>query len=146
VQGNVDDPNPANNTASATTTVNPAADLAVTKVDSPDPAHVGQQLTYTITVTNNGASPATGVTLTDNLPKTTGFGSVSSTRGSCTRSKQTVTCNLGSLADGASATVTIVVKPTKKGTITNTASAAASTPTDPVGLNNSDSEPTTVLP
>jgi uncharacterized repeat protein (TIGR01451 family) len=123
-----------------------SADLSVSKSDSPDPAHVGQQLTYTITVTNNGASTATGVTLRDNLPKATGFGSASSTQGSCTRSKQTVTCNLGDLADDASATVTIVVKPTKKGTITNVASAAVSAPTDPVSTNNSDSEETKVLP
>jgi uncharacterized repeat protein (TIGR01451 family) len=92
----------------------------VTKTDSPDPAHVGQKLTYSVPVTNNGPEQATGVTLSDTLPKTTGFGSVSTTQGTCTRTKTGVTCNLGTLANGATATVTIVVKPTQKGAITNT--------------------------
>src|SRR5438034_11620869 len=41
------------------------ADLSVTKSDSPDPVTVGQQLTYTITVTNNGPDAASPVTLDD---------------------------------------------------------------------------------
>src|SRR5207237_6363098 len=36
----------------------PAADLSVTKTDSPDPAHVGQNLTYTVTVKKNGPDAA----------------------------------------------------------------------------------------
>ena len=43
----------------------PAADLSVTKTDSPDPVRSGGNLTYTITVTNNGPDAATGVTMTD---------------------------------------------------------------------------------
>jgi uncharacterized repeat protein (TIGR01451 family) len=121
------------------------SDLAVQKTDSPDPAHVGQQLTYTVTVTNQGPAPTTGVTLTDPLPKTTGFGSVTTSQGSCTRTKTSVRCDLGSLARGATATVTIVVKPTRKGTVTNTASATADSP-DPNQANNSATATTTVLP
>src|SRR5438552_3675491 len=41
------------------------ADLAITKMDSPDPAHVGQNLTYTIVVTNRGPDKAVGVSVTD---------------------------------------------------------------------------------
>src|SRR5262249_53222153 len=52
------DPNVANNTGTATTTVNTSADLAVTKTDTPDPVVAGNNLTYTITVTNNGPNPA----------------------------------------------------------------------------------------
>ena len=44
------------------------ADLGVTKFDSPDPVIAGNQLTYTITVTNDGPCDATGVTLEDVLP------------------------------------------------------------------------------
>ena len=62
------DTNLANNTAGATTTVNPMADLAVTKSDSPDPVLVGQQLTYTVGIQNNGPSTATSVSLSDTLP------------------------------------------------------------------------------
>jgi uncharacterized repeat protein (TIGR01451 family) len=140
------DPDPTNNAATASTTVDPAADLQVTKTDSPDPVHLGQQLTYAITVKNNGGSNASGVILNDQLPRATGFGSVSTSQGSCTRTKTSVTCNLRSLASGATATVTIVVKPTQKGTITNTASATATQPSDPNTANNTATATTTVLP
>jgi uncharacterized repeat protein (TIGR01451 family) len=123
-----------------------SADLSVTKADSPDPGHVGQKLTYTIPVTNNGPDSATAVTLTDTLPKTTGFGTVSTTQGTCTRTKTGVTCNLGNLASGATATVTIVVKPTQKGTITNTVTVTDTSPSDPNTANNTATQSTTVKP
>ena len=43
-------------------------DLSIAKVDSPDPVVQGSSLTYTVTVTNNGPSNATGVVMTDTLP------------------------------------------------------------------------------
>src|SRR5438034_1986197 len=57
------------------------ADVAITKMDSPDPAHVGQNLTYTIVVTNNGPDKAVGVSITDQLPKNAGYGSTTTTQG-----------------------------------------------------------------
>jgi hypothetical protein len=57
-----------------------------------------------------------------------------------------VTCTLGDIAAGATVRVTITVKPTKKGTIINTAQATAVSPPDPNTANNTDTEPTTVLP
>ena len=62
------DPNSANNSASATTTVKPVADLGLTKSDSPDPVLAGQLLTYTLGVSNAGPHTAPGVTVTDTLP------------------------------------------------------------------------------
>ena len=122
-------------------------DISVTKTDSPDPVHVGQNLTYTITVTNGGPATATGVTMSDTLPKNAGFGSVTASQGACTikPEKRLVTCSLGSVAGGAKATVTIVVKPTSKGTITNTATASAGQ-SDPNAANNSATAVTTVTP
>jgi uncharacterized repeat protein (TIGR01451 family) len=140
------DPYIANNTAQATTTVRPGADLALTKSDSPDPAHVGQNLVYTLTVKNNGPQAATGVTVRDLLPKTTGFGSATASQGTCTRSKETVVCSLGTIAAGKTATATILVKPTEKGTITNTASVSLTSPTDPKPTNNTATVTTTVEP
>jgi uncharacterized repeat protein (TIGR01451 family) len=125
-----------------------AADLSVSKTDSPDPVHIGQKLTYTVVVTNNGPDAATGVSLIDNLPKNAGFGSATSTQGTCTvkPAKAQVTCSLGTLASGRTATVTIVVKPTKKGTITNTATVSSTSPADPNTLNNTVRQDTVVLP
>ena len=148
VGGTEGDPNPTNNTASVTTTVNPGGDLSVTKTASINPAHVGQPLTYTIVVRNDGPYAAVGVTLTDDLPKNAGYGTPTTTQGTCTikPAKRLVTCNLGNIASGASVTVTIVIKPTSKGTITNTVSVSASSPPDPNLANNTAIATTTVVP
>jgi uncharacterized repeat protein (TIGR01451 family) len=146
VASNEEDPNPANNTDTETTTVNAAADLSVTKTDTPDPAHVGQVLTYTIVVTNNGPQAASGVTATDQLPRNTGFGSITTTKGTCTRRKQQASCSIGNMASGESVTITIVVKPTRKGTISNTVSVSLTSPADPNTTNNTDTETTEVRP
>ncbi len=62
------DPNPDNNSDTETTLVRTMkADLSVVKTDSPDPVTVGNNLTYTIVVTNNGPDTATNVTLDDLL-------------------------------------------------------------------------------
>jgi uncharacterized repeat protein (TIGR01451 family) len=124
----------------------PSADLAVTKTDSPDPVRAGGNLTYTITVRNNGPNTATGVTLNDQLPRNAGYGSASTSQGSCTLKpdKTMVACNLGTIASGGTVTVTIVVKPNKKGQITNTATATAASPPDPSTANNTATATTTV--
>jgi uncharacterized repeat protein (TIGR01451 family) len=144
VSGNEADPTPANNTATAMTTVNPQADLIITKADTPDPVLVGNNLTYLLTVTNNGPSAATNVTVNDPLPPSVTFVSASPSQGSCSGTS-TVTCTLGSLASGSNATVTIVVRPTQVGTLSNTASVTGSE-ADPNTANNTATAPTTVSP
>jgi uncharacterized repeat protein (TIGR01451 family) len=118
-------------------------DISVTKTDSPDPVTVGSNLTYTITVTNNGPKTGTGVTLTDTLPSSVTYVSATSTKGTPTKSGNTVTCSIGKLTNGSSATVTIIVKPTTAGTITNTASATCNE-TDTNSGNNTATVTTTV--
>jgi uncharacterized repeat protein (TIGR01451 family) len=120
----------------------PPPDLSVTKTDSPDPVAVGQELTYTLTVTNNGPGDATGVMLTDSLPANVTFQSASS---GCMHATGTVTCSLGDLANGAAATVEISVTPQSEGTITDTASVEGDQ-TDPDTADNTVSEDTTVQP
>ena len=117
-------------------------DLGITKVDSSDPARVGRNLTYTITVTNNGPNPATGVAVNDALPGGLSARSTSASQGSCSGTT-TVTCALGDLASGASATVTIVVRPSEAGTLSNTATVSGGQP-DPNDANNTATQDTTV--
>jgi uncharacterized repeat protein (TIGR01451 family) len=99
------------------------AELSITKADFPDPVFIGQPFTYTLTVRNNGPNNATGVTVTDPLPGGVGLISSTPSQGSCSGTS-TVSCALGILGNGASATVTIVVTPTSAGTLTNTASVS----------------------
>jgi len=122
----------------------PVADLAISKTDSPDPVIVGNNLTYTITVANGGPGPATDVTMTDTLPPTVNFVSATPSQGSCSGTT-TVSCNLGSLANGGAATVSIVVTPTQAGGISNTASVAANV-IDPNLNNNLATQDTTIHP
>jgi uncharacterized repeat protein (TIGR01451 family) len=119
------------------------ADLSVTKTDSPDPVKKGRPLTYTIVVTNRGPLAASNVTATDTLPSGATFASATSTQGTCTFGSGKVTCTVGTLGVGAKATITIVVKPTKKGTITNTVSVISTT-SDPNAANNTASAQTKV--
>ena len=141
VTGDVSDPDSENNIAVQDTTVG-GADLEVTKGDDPDPVLVGETLTYTIVVTNHGPSTSTAE-LTDTLPASVTFVSATSTAGSCGESEGTVTCSLGVLDSGSSATTTIEVVPTATGTITNTASVTGDV-SDPDSENNIAVQDTTV--
>src|SRR5207249_8912751 len=76
VTANEADLTPTNNSATANTTVDPSADAGVTKTGA-GTAAMGQNVTYTIVVTNHGPQSATGATLTDALP--TGATCVSAT-------------------------------------------------------------------
>ena len=124
---------------SCTTAPPSGADLSITMSDSPDPVTVGSDVTYTLSVTNSGPNDATGVTLTDTPPASA---SATPSQGTCSGTGP-VSCDLGSLVSGASATVAITVTPTAAGTITNGANVSANE-SDPLPGNNSASESTTV--
>ncbi|MEP7340273.1 MAG: choice-of-anchor X domain-containing protein [Acidobacteriota bacterium] len=87
-------------------------DIAITKVAAPTPSVVtGANVTYTLTVTNNGPSAATNVVVTDNLPSSTGFVSCAATGGGvCGGSGNNRTVTFATLANGATATVTLVAQ------------------------------------
>jgi uncharacterized repeat protein (TIGR01451 family) len=144
------DPNPANNSYSLTVQIQPrAADLAVTKTGTPNPVVAGQKETYTITVTNNGPLTATGVVANDAWSAASGikggiaFKSVSTTQGACTQSGAGISCAVGSLANGATATITLVLQPRSKGSFSDTATVSGNE-SDPDSGNNSSTVITTV--
>ena len=81
VGASFDDTDPGSSSPSASQ-VNPAeADLIVVKSDSPDPVDVGEQLTYTVVVTNNGPATSRRTMLEDNLPTSVNFVSATPTQG-----------------------------------------------------------------
>jgi uncharacterized repeat protein (TIGR01451 family) len=124
------------------TKIGPDADLSITKTDSRDPVMVGNNLSYTLAVSNAGPDEAAGITVSDTLPASVVFVSATPSQGFCTGTG-IVTCNLGSIAKDASATVTVVVTPPSLGTITNTATVSSSTP-DHDTINNSSTQQTRV--
>jgi uncharacterized repeat protein (TIGR01451 family) len=114
----------ANNSATRDTTVeatSPAKtpDLSVSFAQPPaGPAIAGQELTYTITVTNSVAA-ASQVTLTDTLPPGVDF--VRAT-GGVVPVDGVLTFNLGDLAENAKVVEMVVVTPRTAGSITTTVS------------------------
>jgi uncharacterized repeat protein (TIGR01451 family) len=119
------------------------ADLSLTKSDSPDPVVENAVLTYTLEIDNAGPDSATNVVVSDDLPSKVDPASAEPSTGNCEIKAKKVNCELGTLASGASATVTIEVTPRKAGLITNTASVESDVE-DPQSANNEDSENTTV--
>ena len=145
VSANETETNPNNNTAAEPTTVNPQIDLVLTKDESADPVAPGDTFTYTLNITNNGPADATGVIVTDTLPNQVTYVSSTPSQGATSQNNGVVTANLGNLANGASATVTITVmaNANANGLITNTAQVTANE-TETNLANNSDSEDTTL--
>lgn len=128
------------------------ADLQVTLAASGSQT-TGSALTLTATITNNGPKTATNVALSGTLPADTGIVSANATQGYCSASA-TLACNIGTLANGASAKVTVVAKPYLAGPF-NLSLKAIANEADPDQANNlastsltiadSNYEPTPVL-
>lgn len=127
VNSSESDPELSNNTAATTNQVTRLADLIIRNNDSPDPIPLGGSTTYTITVTNRGPSPATGVTVHTQLP-----------------SGGTQTNVIGNLAVNGSATLSIGGSGSAPGTIIAQASVTANQ-VDPQPDNNFAAQSTRVV-
>jgi uncharacterized repeat protein (TIGR01451 family) len=98
----------------------PAADVSVTQSTSATSVPAGGQVTYALAVANHGPEQAPGVVLTDSLPAGATLISATTSGGACSITAM-VSCDLGTLAPGAGATVTVTVKLTSAGTAVSTA-------------------------
>ena len=125
VTSSVPDPDTSNNSSTDTVTLDQAqADLAATKV-AQGPLVAGQPITYRFTVTNNGPDNAGAVKIDDPLPAALSYQSFANVTGSwsCSASGQDVTCTLGILNNGDTATVdvTMLVAQDAPDSVTNNA-------------------------
>jgi uncharacterized repeat protein (TIGR01451 family) len=132
-------PGLTSNTATATVVVASAtsADVAIIKTATPNPVLQGDNLTYTLTVTNNGPASATNVTAADTLPSAVTYLSVNTNVGTCSESGGTVTCLLGTMANASTATITILTLAGAPGVVSNTATVTADQSDSNLGNNSS---------
>ncbi len=100
-------------------------DVTIAMVDSPHTLMLGNNLTYTITVSKYGPGAATSVNVTDVLPAGLTYVSATPSQGSCSGTS-TVTCDLGTINNGNSATIILVVTPIVNGIFNNTATLTSS--------------------
>jgi uncharacterized repeat protein (TIGR01451 family) len=143
------DGNPANDSATETTTVEPkappaGADLSVSVSDNPDPVAVLENVAYTVQVSNSGPSAADGVSLVMDVDESW---SVITRPSGCTQTMfptTKVTCSLGSLAAGDSVTKVLGVSWSDTGDQTVRATVSGSGPADPDPTDNAETETTTV--
>lgn len=119
-----------------------STDLSMTKTDTADPVTVGDTFAYVLTVKNEGSNDAGDVITTDTLPSKISYVSTTPSAGTCSKSGSKITCDLGQVDMGASASVTITVKATDDGTISNTASLTSADDTN--AANNLDTETTVI--
>jgi uncharacterized repeat protein (TIGR01451 family)/LPXTG-motif cell wall-anchored protein len=143
------DPNLGNNTDTESTDFVGEADLEIVKSHSGD-ATAGEQLVWTLQVTNNGPSDSSGpIVVTDSLPAGVSYVSASGADWSCTENGGDVECTrTATLVAGDDAPpilLTVLVDPSAgPATIRNAASVDGPV-TDPVPGNNTDTDDVTVL-
>lgn len=128
--------------AGATITVEVNADLAISGSDAPDPAFVGQNVTYTVTVRNAGPGNAANVRIASTLPAGADLVQASVPQGTCTSTGRDLAC-VTALANGAQTDATIVLTPTAAGQYSLPLTVTATEP-DPSAANNSTTITTTV--
>jgi len=137
--------NMSNNNASAQINVHPAADISVKKTVSKNNPMVCENFTWTILVKNNGPDTASGVVVNDILPA--GLNLVSFTPSQGTYNPATGIWNVGTLINGANATLSIVTNVSEAlngATITNNATKTSASQYDWNTSNDASSATVTI--
>ncbi len=151
---NVTEINPNNNTATDIDTLNPTIDLEISKTDNVTSVDPGDQVTYIITVENNGPSSVTGAQVVDNFPSDlTNISFTSTATGGATGNTTSGTGNLAqTLTMPANSSVTYTVTATVSATTAATSITNTATVTAPTGVtegnlaNNTATDVDTVVP
>ncbi|MDF1841148.1 MAG: DUF11 domain-containing protein [Rubripirellula sp.] len=115
--------NPSENDQASVSFVTEAIDLALTKIADPTTVVIGNNVSFTLTLTNAGPSNATGVIVEDQLP--TGISFVSSTPSQGSYVSSTGLWNVGTVASSGTATLTLVGRVDAPGEKTNIAQVFA---------------------
>jgi uncharacterized repeat protein (TIGR01451 family) len=141
---------PVSSTFTLTTPVGPTSDLVLTKTHTPEPVIAGNNLTYTLTLRNNGPSTAAMVNLVDTLPQFQSLAAPADVSGApgftCTPNTVgttgAITCTAASMLPNTQAVIKLTVKvdpSAPAGTYNNVATASSmsfdptpATVTDPV--------------
>ncbi len=139
------DPSDNDNSAQVDVTISTQSDYGITLTASPDPVNAGTNLTWMMTVTNNGPSTGTTASFSLPLPAGTTFVSLGAPAGwSCSSpsfgTNGTVTCSLTTLMNPSSQAVFTVVSKVDSSTPSGTtlsATAAVSSPDDMFPINDS---------
>jgi len=122
-------------------------DMSIT-MSGPDSVAFQSSATYVLTIVNNTLSiPAPQVNVADTVPPGATVSSVASSQGVCSTASGQISCQLGTMLGGGTATITVVLN--VNATITTQASvvaldAAGATFTDPTPANNTASVTTSV--
>jgi uncharacterized repeat protein (TIGR01451 family) len=154
VSTSTNDLNEENNSSTVTTLVlTPTADLAVEKVDTPDPANPGANITYNITITNNGLDAAAAASLSDTIPAGTTFVSLTKPNDdwTCTTpavgATGTVSCGNASFAPGSALFILVLKVDTSvsAGTVITNTVTVSTTTDDPDSGNNTGMATTTIV-
>jgi uncharacterized repeat protein (TIGR01451 family) len=118
----------------------PDADMAITKTHTPASVTVGQDVTFTLNVKNNGPGTSYGVKVTDTLPAQLQFVSASGADWTCSHSAQIITCDFGRpFVAGSSSQITVVTRALSAGSqIVNVAVVEAKTPDPDPGNNRAE--------
>jgi uncharacterized repeat protein (TIGR01451 family) len=125
-----------------TLTVLPQSDLLLAMTANDKNVRVGDTITYTLIITNNGPQDDTGVLVTDTLPMNVTFSGASP---GCSESVGIVICDIGGLASGMTVQIIIAVTAEDVGIATNSAEVTSDN-FDPNPNNNSANVATTVNP
>jgi uncharacterized repeat protein (TIGR01451 family) len=132
------DTNDTNNNANVTTILDPVTDLSITKTPDKTTVNYLQNVTFTLTAHNSGPNDATGVTVTDKLPKGLKFLSAS---GNGTYNAATGVWTVGNLANGATAAINIMAQAITSNTkLTNTAVINPNTAANENDLNTTNNQ------